>query len=89
MFAKKKEYVCISLFNGMGCLFQALDRAGIVASQRISSEIDKYAIIVNDANYPDTIQLGSICDIVVVKDDNGKPIKLVSKKKKLTYLTMK
>ena len=81
-----KEYVCISLFNGMGCLFQALDRAGIVASQRISSEIDKYAIIVNDANYPDTIQLGSICDIVVVKDDNGKPIKLVSKNKEVDLL---
>lgn len=84
MFAKKKEYVCISLFNGMGCLFQALDRVGIVASQRISSEIDKYAIIVNDANYPDTIQLGSVCDIVVVKDDNGKPISLYLKIKKLT-----
>jgi site-specific DNA-cytosine methylase len=74
-----KQYVVISLFNGMGCIFQALDRVGIKCSQKISSEIDKYANIVNDANYPETIQMGSVCDINVIKDENGKAIKLISK----------
>ena len=50
----------ISLFNGMGCGWLALDKAGIPVGKRYSSEIDKYAIKVNDSNYPDTIQLGDI-----------------------------
>ena len=50
----------LSLFNGMGCGWLALDKAGIPVGKRYSSEIDKYAIKVNDSNYPDTIQLGDI-----------------------------
>jgi site-specific DNA-cytosine methylase len=81
-----KQYVVISLFNGMGCIFQALDRVGIKCSQKISSEIDKYANIVNDANYPETIQMGSVCDINVIKDENGKAIKLISKTNEVDLL---
>ena len=44
----------------MGCGWLALDKAGIPVGKRYSSEIDKYAIKVNDSNYPDTIQLGDI-----------------------------
>lgn len=50
----------ISLFNGMGCLWLALDKCNIKVNKRYSSEIDKYANLVNDKNYPDTIQLGDI-----------------------------
>jgi site-specific DNA-cytosine methylase len=65
-----KDIICVSLFNGMGCSFQAIDRvSGLRCVQKISSEIDKYANIVNDANYPETIQLGSVTDIEVLKED--------------------
>jgi len=53
----------LSLFNGMGCAWLALDRAGIEVTGRYSSEIDKYANKVNDANYPDTIQIGDVCKV--------------------------
>lgn len=72
----KKKYVVISLFNGMGCIWMALEKAGIQVSQRISSEVDKFAIKSNDAIYPDTIQVGDVRKINVIKDNNGRPIKL-------------
>jgi DNA (cytosine-5)-methyltransferase 3A len=66
-----KDIICVSLFNGMGCSFQAIDRVpGLRCVQKISSEIDKYANIVNDANYPETIQLGSVTDIEVLKENS-------------------
>lgn len=59
------EYDVISLFNGMGCAWLALDKAGIKVRTKISSEIDKHAIKVNDANYPETIQVGDITKISI------------------------
>lgn len=53
----------LSLFNGMGCGWIALDEAGIKVDKRFSSEIDKPANEVNNYNYPDTIQLGDIQNI--------------------------
>ena len=53
----------LSLFDGMSCGQIALGRAGIKVSKYYASEIDKYAIAVTQANYPDTIQLGSVVDI--------------------------
>lgn len=53
----------LSLFDGMSCGRQALERAGIHVDNYYASEIDKYAIQVTMANYPDTIQLGSVVDI--------------------------
>jgi DNA (cytosine-5)-methyltransferase 3A len=53
----------LSLFDGMSCGHQALERAGIDVDTYYASEIDKYAIKVTMANYPDTIQLGSVVDI--------------------------
>ena len=50
----------LSLFDGMGCGRIALERAGIPVARYYASEIDKYAISVMQANYPDTIQLGDI-----------------------------
>jgi site-specific DNA-cytosine methylase len=70
----EKKFIVISLFNGMGCIFQALDRIGVNVSMKISSEIDKYANIVNDANYPETIQVGSVCDISIVNDNGVKKL---------------
>ena len=52
----------LSLFDGMSCGQIALERAGIPVTAYYASEIDKYAIKVTQANYPDTIQLGSITE---------------------------
>jgi DNA (cytosine-5)-methyltransferase 3A len=53
----------LSLFDGMSCGQQALERAGIKLDQYFASEIDKYAIKVTMANYPNTIQLGSVVNV--------------------------
>lgn len=53
----------LSLFDGMSCGQQALERAGIKVDKYFASEIDKYAIQVTMANYPDTIQLGSVVNV--------------------------
>ena len=53
----------ISLFDGMSCGQQALDRAGVEVNQYFASEIDKFAIKVTMSNYPNTIQLGSVINV--------------------------
>jgi DNA-cytosine methyltransferase len=53
----------LSLFDGMSCGRQALERAGIKINNYYASEIDKYAIQVTMANYPDTIQMGSVTEL--------------------------
>ena len=53
----------LSLFDGMSCGQQALERAGIPIENYFASEIDKYAIQVTMANYPNTIQLGSVVGV--------------------------
>jgi DNA (cytosine-5)-methyltransferase 1 len=53
----------LSLFDGMSCGQQALNRAGIHYDNYYASEIDKHAIIVTQANYPNTIQLGDVRNI--------------------------
>lgn len=53
----------LSLFDGMSCGQQALERAGLPVQNYYASEIDKYAITVTMANYPNTIQLGSVVDV--------------------------
>jgi site-specific DNA-cytosine methylase len=50
----------LSLFDGMSCGQIALDRAGIKVGKYYASELDKYAITVTQANYPDTVQLGDV-----------------------------
>lgn len=53
----------LSLFDGMSCGQIALNRLGIHYDNYFASEIDKYAIKVTMANYPNTIQLGSVVDV--------------------------
>lgn len=72
----KDKHVVISLFNGMGCIWIALEKAGIQVSQRISSEVDRHAIKANNSMYPDTIQVGDVRKVEVIKNDIGKPIQL-------------
>jgi DNA-cytosine methyltransferase len=53
----------LSLFDGMSCGQQALEKAGLPVKNYFASEIDKYAIKVTMANYPNTVQLGSVIDV--------------------------
>ena len=50
----------LSLFDGMSCGQIALNRIGVKPSTYYASELDKYAIKVTQANYPDTVQLGDV-----------------------------
>jgi site-specific DNA-cytosine methylase len=53
----------LSLFDGMSCGQIALERAGIKVNNYFASEIDKHAITVTMANYPNTIQLGDVTKV--------------------------
>ena len=53
----------LSLFDGMACGRIALDQLGISVEKYYASEIDKYAMQVSQANYPDIIQVGDVCDL--------------------------
>lgn len=50
----------LSLFDGISAGQVALERAGIRVDNYYAAEIDKYAIKVTMANYPNTIQLGDV-----------------------------
>ncbi len=65
--AGKKNHVMnvLSLFDGMSCGRIALERAGIPVTNYFASEIDKYAIQVSKANWPDIIQLGDVETIML------------------------
>ena len=53
----------LSLFDGMSCGRIALEKCGFQVDKYFASEIDKYAIKVAKANYPDTIHLGDVRDV--------------------------
>jgi len=60
----KKGINVLSMFNGMNCGRIALERAGILVNKYHSAETDKFANIITQKNYPDTIQLGDVCGVV-------------------------
>lgn len=64
----------LSLFDGMSCGRIALERAGVPVANYYASEIDKYAIKVSEANYPDIVRLG---DVTRLKIDKGRKIDLL------------
>lgn len=59
----KQPIDVLSLFNGMGCIWIALEEAGIEVNKRYSSEIEKYPNQANDLLYPGTIQLGDVRNV--------------------------
>ena len=59
-----KEYEVLSLFDGMSCGQLALKRANKSVSKYMASEVDKYAMKVTQANFPNTVQLGDVRDIL-------------------------
>lgn len=54
----------MSLFDGISCGQIALERAGIPVKVYYSSEICEDAIKITQKNYPDTIQLGDVNEIL-------------------------
>lgn len=50
----------LSLFDGMSCGRIAAERAGIAVNKYYASEVDKHAIKVSQANWPDIIHLGDV-----------------------------
>ena len=57
----------LSLFDGLSCGQIALNELGIKVDKYYASEIDKYAIMQTQHNFPGTIQLGSVLDVDVSK----------------------
>ena len=57
----------LSLFDGMSCGQIALNRAGVKYDRYFASEIDKYAMQVTQANYPNTMQLGDVTKVDYTK----------------------
>ena len=55
----------LSLFDGISCGRVALERAGINVEKYYASEIDKYAMLISQKNYPDILQIGSVTDVDV------------------------
>lgn len=55
--------VVLSLFDGISCGQLALQRAGIKVDKYYASEIDKDAIKVTQANFPNTIQIGDVYNV--------------------------
>lgn len=55
----------LSLFDGMSCGRIALERVGIKVDKYYASEIDKWAIKVSKANYPDIIHVGDVTKLDV------------------------
>ena len=53
----------LSLFDGMSCGQIALNRAGFKIDNYFACEIDKYAIQITQANYPNTQQLGDVTKV--------------------------
>ena len=53
----------LSLFDGCSGGQLALQKANIHVDNYYASEIDKYAIKVTQANFPNTIQLGDVTQV--------------------------
>lgn len=57
----------LSLFNGMGCIWIAMEMARQKINKRYSSEIEKYPNQANNAMFPDTEQIGDVRKVDVSK----------------------
>ena len=54
----------LSLFDGMSCGQLALERANVSVDNYFACEIDKYAMQIANKNFPNTIQLGDVRDVI-------------------------
>lgn len=61
----KDGLTVLSLFDGMSCGTIALREAGIKVKHYFASEVDSYAIAQTQRNFPQTVQLGNVKNVVV------------------------
>ena len=59
---KKDKNDVLNLFNGVSLGRVALDRAKVKYGNYYSSEVDKFCKSISRKNYPDTFELGDICN---------------------------
>lgn len=57
------DFVAVSLFDGMSCLQLALNKIGKIPTKYFASEVDKYAMQVTMANFPNTMQIGDVRNV--------------------------
>ncbi len=62
---KKDKINVFSGFNGMGCVWLALENCGIKVNKRYSSEIDKFANKVNNTNYFHAVSLSFLLILTI------------------------
>lgn len=55
----------LSLFDGISTGRYCLEQCGVPVENYVACEIDKYAITISKAHYPDIIQMGDVCGIVI------------------------
>ncbi|HZJ99761.1 MAG TPA: DNA cytosine methyltransferase, partial [Tissierellaceae bacterium] len=60
-----KKINVLSLFDGISCGQVALERAGMDVHAYFASEVDDVAISITHKNYPNTLQVGDVCNIEV------------------------
>ena len=53
----------LSLFDGIGCLYEALNRARVQFDNYYACEINLNAILIALKNHPNIIHLGNVCDL--------------------------
>ena len=63
----KEKINVLSLFDGISCGQIALERAGIEVENYFASDIDKYAMQITMANYPNTKQLGDVKNVTATQ----------------------
>lgn len=59
----KSKINVLSLFDGIACGYEALNKAGIQVGTYYASEIDKYAMSIASKNHPDIVHLGDVNNI--------------------------
>ena len=63
----QKGLTVLSLFDGISCGYEALNRAGIKVNAYYASEINATSIAISKYNHPDIIQIGDARDIDISK----------------------
>lgn len=67
-----KSISVLSLFDGMSGGQQAIERLGIKVDKYISSEVDNHAMNVTRYNYPNTVFIGSVTEIQIIRHSKYK-----------------
>lgn len=67
MSVEKEKINVLSLFDGISCGQIALERQGFEIENYFASEIDKYAMQITMANYPNTKQLGDVKNVTATQ----------------------